>query len=364
MSGGAKRIGGRKAIESAVLPVLLERSGGKGAEATSKKEREMLRDVKLGGLRLAKRMGLFTLARSLTKCDVRILCYHGIWLGDDGFTGDSLFMSRAQFARRLAMIERLGMRVVSLADAVAAFEGQGKLPKNCIVITIDDGWYSTYTDMLPLLARHEMPATIYCDTASLQRGLPIPHVMAHYLLRRAPRVRKTARLEAIFAAATNLSIPAAERLTATRLLAQEINIDITPYLQKRAFHYMTPGELREAAKAGFDIQLHTHNHALGDHSPGKVREEIEANRRALVQLLGGDESRLCHFAYPSGEYCQQSAAVLEQLGMKSSSTLEFGLASLRTSRQMLPRLADGGQVSEIEFEAWLSGFMQLARPIY
>lgn len=256
------------------------------------------------------------------------------------------------------------MEVVSLADAVAAFEGRGKLPDNSVVITIDDGWYSTYKEMLPLLTHHQMPATIYCDTASLQRGLPIPHVMARYLVRLAPRVTDTGRLEAIFAAATNLSNPAAERLSATWLLAQELKIDVSPYLRKRVFDYMTPDELGEAAKSGFDIQLHTHNHTLGDHRPRKVREEIEANRRALIQLLGGEEGRFCHFAYPSGEHCPRSAVALERLGIASSTTLEFGLASSRTSRQMLPRFMDGEQMSELEFEACLSGFTELVRPIY
>lgn len=363
-SGSVNQPGKHKVSEPSHLRVPAGRHGAKNQAPNERKKPDVWRAIKLVSLQLAKSLRLFTLARLLTKGDVRILCYHGIWLGEDQFAGDSMFMSASEFARRLEIVKRLGMRVVSLADAVAAFEGKGKIPGYCIVITIDDGWYSTYKEMLPLLKRHKMPATIYCDTANLQRGLPIPHVMASYLLRLTPGVRKTERLESIFAAATNLRSPAAERLSATKLLAQELNIDISRYLEKRVFDYMTPGELREAARAGVDIQLHTHNHTLGDHFPGTVRDEIETNRRALVQLLGGEENRFCHFAYPSGEHRRQSADTLEQLGIASSTTLEFGLASPHTSRQMLPRFTDGEQVSELEFEAFLSGFMEIVRPFY
>lgn len=362
VTGGSGHLRDHSAIERAsLLPP--DQPDGKGGAPISRKKPEIWRALKLGSLRLAKFLGLFALSRSLTKHKVRILCYHGIWLGEEGFTGDSMFMSRTKFSRRLELIDRLNMPVVSLADAVAAFEGQGRLPDHCIVITIDDGWYSTYADMLPFLARRGMPATIYCDTASLQQGLPIPHVMAKYLRHLAPTVKETERLKDIFAAATNMSNSAAERLKSTKLLARELSIDISPYLQNRVFDYMTPGELREAAKAGFDIQLHTHNHTLGDHCSGMVREEIEANRCALFQLLGSDENQFCHFAYPSGEYSRRSASALKALGIASSTTLEIGLASPRTPRQMLPRFADGEQVSELELEAWLSGFMEFVRAV-
>jgi hypothetical protein len=112
-------------------------------------------------LATAKAAGLFGVARRRSAPAVRILCYHGLWLTEDGFGGDSMFMRAKTFRRRLEIIRREGYPVIPLADAVKALRGTGPtLPPAAVVITIDDGWWSTYTDMLPHLAAQGMPATL------------------------------------------------------------------------------------------------------------------------------------------------------------------------------------------------------------
>ena len=124
----------------------------------------------------AKAAGLFALARRRSAPAVRILCYHGIWLGDPIFPGDSMFMLSTTFRRRLQFLRRAGYPVVSLADAAAALNGSGPtLPPCAVVITIDDGWLSTYQEMLPALIELGMPATLYCVTAQLTNGRPIAY---------------------------------------------------------------------------------------------------------------------------------------------------------------------------------------------
>ena len=140
-----------------------------------------MKKLKLRFLRAAKSLGGFALARRFTSNGVRILCYHGIWLGRDSFPGDAMFMRAETFRNRLDTIRRLGYPVVPLDTAVAALEGKCQVPRNALAITIDDGWYSTYAEMLPALRERGMPATLYVDSEHLRTGLPVPHVMARYL---------------------------------------------------------------------------------------------------------------------------------------------------------------------------------------
>lgn len=313
----------------------------------------------------AKAAGLFDLARRRTAPAIRILCYHGLWLAGDGFGGDSMFMHADTFKRRLGILRREGYPVIPLAHAVKALRGEGpQLPPAAVVITIDDGWWSTFTGMLPALASHGMPATLYCDTAQLEGRQPIAHVMARYLdivtaatrkLGNAPLIDIAAAAEAR-TVARDLTRTMSERLVATHRLAHALGIDLQPYLSARAFDYMTPDELAAAAHEGLDVQLHTHRHTLGDMSAAVIAAEIAANRRALSAILDKPETQFTEFCYPSGVATLAAADVLSGLGLASSTTTRQGLAWPGMPMHLLPRLLDGENLSDIEFEAELSGF--------
>ena len=142
-------------------------------------------------LGLAKLLGLFRVARSLTANDVRVLCYHGSWAVGDGFRGDAMFMLPETFERRLDELERMGVNVIPLGVAVEAFRRRRRLPPASVVITIDDGWHSTWQTMIPALARRKLPATLYCDTAHLLENKPIAHLIALHLGKVVDQDRKT-----------------------------------------------------------------------------------------------------------------------------------------------------------------------------
>ena len=120
-------------------------------------------------LLFAKYSGLFALARVLTSRKTRVLAYHGIWLGEGHF-GNYLYMSAEKFAARMALLEKWGYPVVPFA---------GKSSKNSLdrcptAITIDDGWYSIWSAMLPVLERHNYPATVLSWFARHRKTAPSP----------------------------------------------------------------------------------------------------------------------------------------------------------------------------------------------
>lgn len=112
----------------------------------------------------AKRLGLFDAARALTRRRVRILHYSGLRLGDDPAAAGSLITPEV-FTRRLRLIRQWGYPVIPLDMAMAALDHKYVLATNAIVITIDGDHPSALSQMLPLLERHGMSATVYLDAA-------------------------------------------------------------------------------------------------------------------------------------------------------------------------------------------------------
>lgn len=315
----------------------------------------MMRPMKRAVLRFMRMTGLFALARWHSRRGIRILCYHGAWRGNDGFAGDSMFIDPATFQARLDALSRLGYSIVPLDQAIDGLAGTARLPPAAVVLTIDDGWYSFYSDMLPALCHRNLPATLYVDTQHLLSRRPIPHVMARYFT----LIAGCAESDAQVAADRTLDLDA--RLDHARTLGVTLGLDVDRYLENRVFDYMTPEDLAAAAANGLDIQLHTHGHTLGDFSAASVTAEITGNRAALSPILGTDPARLRHFCYPSGVHDRAAGPILARLGIASATTTEAGIAYPGMDRYFLPRLLDGENLSLLEFEAELAGIGDLLR---
>ena len=67
----------------------------------------------------------------------------------------------SKFREQLETIRELGLAVISMSDFIAWKKGEKTIPAKAIVITIDDGWKSVYTDAYPILKEFGYPYTIY-----------------------------------------------------------------------------------------------------------------------------------------------------------------------------------------------------------
>jgi peptidoglycan/xylan/chitin deacetylase (PgdA/CDA1 family) len=318
--------------------------------------------LKLGILWGLKVCGGFYVARRYNRGRVRILCYHGVWIADDEFGGDQMFIRPQTFESRLRLLNALKFRVISLDDAAEGLRGRKPLPHDAVVITIDDGWFGTFAYMVPALRQRGMPATLYCDSANLLSGTPVLHVMARYLanIHGAERSSDPA-VSRLVGLATDPGASNDVKQHALDALAESVGIDLEAYVQTRAFSYMSAAELKQAAAEGLSIELHTHNHSLHDFEPEKIAEEIETNRSVLGQILGRDPRSFTHFCYPSGATAAGAQKALERLGIRTATTLVAGLAAPADDPLLLPRLIDGDQRTALEFEAELCGVSALLR---
>lgn len=76
----------------------------------------------------------------------------------------------SKFRAQMEAIRQAGITVISMADFIAWKRGEKSLPPKCILIGIDDGWISTYTDAYPILREYKYPFTLYLYKNYLDGG--------------------------------------------------------------------------------------------------------------------------------------------------------------------------------------------------
>ena len=125
---------------------------------------------------------------------VSILCYHRF-----GAKEGRLVVTPEAFAEQLAYLARNDYRVIPLTDLIRFLEGKKSLPKRAVVITIDDGYASSYKYAYPLLKKYRFPATafIYSDFIGASDALSwdqMQEMMASGLIDVQPHTKTHANL--------------------------------------------------------------------------------------------------------------------------------------------------------------------------
>lgn len=325
---------------------------------------------------LLKWSGFFHISRRLTQDRVRILCYHGVWMLDGHF-GNFINISPKKFENRIKWLSNSPYRIISLEEAVRNLK-EDSVDRNSVVITIDDGWYSTYKFMEPVLSETDLPATIYVTTESVDNQLPVYHLMLRAMLHVSNNERLKLSKHGVLGTTVEFDISdtVSANTASDKILdlarhdgkdlvkdlcyeiAPELGIDIDSWVSSRQFGNMTYDELREMQGKGFDIQLHMHAHRFDVTRPDETMRDLRKNRARLQQELSCSPQ---HFCYPSGVYSEHMFPRLSADGIASATTTEIGLAGSGDSPLAYKRILDGENVSQIEFEAELSGALELIR---
>ena len=322
---------------------------------------------------VAKFFGLFQVARYITRDGLRIICYHGVAVAEEYEYRSRLFIRKELFRRRIEYLRCKCYPILPLGEAVEALT-QGPLPPCATVITMDDGWEGVYSVALPIIKELEIPVTLYVPTFYVEHRMPVFTVTLSYLFWRTkarqvelPRglgiFALDSKAEQAEAVAQELggALPAADRLKFLKEMAEALDVSFEEIETQHLFRALDEQQLRQLADAGVDIQLHSHSHQWSvDDSRTTVEAEIADNRRFLENVVSRP---LEHFCYPSGIYGPHQGEWLAALGVKSATTIEPGLNYPDTPRFALRRLVDGHPVSDIEFEAEITGFMEIVRAL-
>jgi peptidoglycan/xylan/chitin deacetylase (PgdA/CDA1 family) len=101
-----------------------------------------------------------------TKAQVVVLCYHRL----EGKAGGALSIEPALFEQQLQKIKESGLAVISMQDFLAWRRGEKNIPPKSVVITIDDGYVSSYDVGWPLLKKYGFPFTMYVYLNYIEKG--------------------------------------------------------------------------------------------------------------------------------------------------------------------------------------------------
>jgi peptidoglycan/xylan/chitin deacetylase (PgdA/CDA1 family) len=337
----------------------------------------MYQTAKRQFLRLCRATGLFRISRRLVASRLLILCYHGFDLGGESRFRPKLFMTGETFAARLRALRERKAVILGLSEALTRL-GQGTLPANSVVITIDDGFHSVYAVALPILEKFQVPATVYVTSYHALKATPVFRLVVQYMFWKTERsvlecgewtwlaegrsvaLTPSAKraLEARMIGYGEAMSSEDERQTLLAQLGDRLGVDYAELASRRSFTLMTTDEIARASRRGMDVQLHTHRHRFPAGDVSACAQEIGDNRAALAPHVAHP---LVHFCYPSGEWSPTHWPVLQAAGIASATTCDRGFNSAGTPPLGLKRFLDGENVSMIEFEAELSGFAHFLR---
>ncbi len=87
---------------------------------------------------------------------VPILCYHRF-----GSKPSQLAVTPAAFEAQMDYLARNGYHVIPLSRLIGFLERGEPVPRKSVVLTIDDGYRSTYEVAFPILRKHGFPATVF-----------------------------------------------------------------------------------------------------------------------------------------------------------------------------------------------------------
>ena len=334
--------------------------------------------AKRGFLLACKWLGLFGLARFATRRGLRILCYHGFSFSDESNFRPKLFMRPETFQTRMQFLASHKYPVMSLEQACDGLS-KGSLPGDAVAVTIDDGFFSVYQSAWPILRMQSFPVTLYVTSYYVEKQNPIFRLALQYMFWKTKRetldckdlgvplsggrplrpekAKEETLWEFIRFGESQLDEPG--RCKLAEELGKRLAVEYSTISKSRGLTLMNAEEIRRAAEEGLDIQLHTHRHNLPDNSD-LVQREILDNRRCLEPLAG---KKLQHLCYPSGIWSQRHWPWLESLGIVTATTCDPGLNYPQTPRLGLRRFLDGENISQIEFEAELSGFSEILRSV-
>jgi peptidoglycan/xylan/chitin deacetylase (PgdA/CDA1 family) len=334
----------------------------------------MLKFLKSGTLFTCKYLGLFRLmaASPWRQKRLLILCYHGLSLKDE-HEWRPLFIAPKFFRRRMEILARGRYNVLPLNLAIELLEA-GTLPPKSVVITFDDGFHDFYQEGLPVLRHFEFPATVYQTTYYSDHPFPVFNLVLSYLFWRA-RGRSLSGSEfeipndfslstesdredavkAIREFARDRKYTPDQKDELAARIAGQLGVDYAEIRRRRMLQLMSAAEIGEISSQGIDIQLHTHRHRVPFDEKLFMRE-IRDNREWISLKTA---TRASHFCYPSGVYREEFLPWLRTEHVVSATTCESGFASRRCESLLLPRFLDTMNVTEIDFEGWLTGVSSL-----
>lgn len=117
--------------------------------------------------------------------------------------------------------------------------------------------------------------------------------------------------------------------------------------------FLTPSQLRELSRAGFEIGSHSATHAfLSGLDDTSLQREIVDSKRQLEDIVG---SRVVHLSCPGGRWSRRVAAFAREAGYATVATSRIGTNGATSDPHALARCAIQRDTTTKAFDAFCRG---------
>jgi len=324
--------------------------------------------------------------RWLARDGPTVVTYHGILPEGYRFYDvplDGHLITAEAFERQIRLL-RAKYSLISPGEFARWSEGRSELPPRAVLLTCDDGLLNSFTDMLPIIAKLDVPFLFFVTGAScsdrastlwyeqlyiwLLRGgrklvLRVPWQPEPLLVQGRTQVNQLWR-EVI----GKLSrLDASSRNQLLKDLRTQISISEnweSKYSHnaplRRIFCMLNATELRKLVEAGVSIGAHTMSHPMLSKMPADLAfEEIAQSRMCLEQALGIEVWAL---SFPFGN---SEAVSARESDLARQAGFKFAFMNVENASSgdyfSFPRVHVSAGMSLAEFEAHVSGFYRSIR---
>jgi peptidoglycan/xylan/chitin deacetylase (PgdA/CDA1 family) len=225
---------------------------------------------------------------------VPVLSYHDF----SHAVSNKMTVTKAAFEEQMKFLKENGYRVITMDQLFGFLEFSIQIPRKSVVITIDDGWRSTYDIALPVLKEYGYPATLFIYTDLI--------------------------------------------VGSDKTLSWEL--------------------VKELSDNGIDIQCHskTHRHLTAMDSEDSFRKYFEDMEKEITESVSLIKKKLNrdvkYFAYPYGETSHLFIELLKKHGFRGAFTVKRGSNPFFTSTFRVSRSMIYGEYTLKQFEDNLNVF--------
>jgi glycosyltransferase involved in cell wall biosynthesis/peptidoglycan/xylan/chitin deacetylase (PgdA/CDA1 family) len=307
-------------------------------------------------------------ARSQRGSSGLILMYHRVQKLSDPW---GLNVRPEYFAEHLEVIRRYG-RPWPLGRAVHALQ-QGALPPRTIVITFDDGYRDNLLSAKPLLEQHDIPATLFLTTGSIEGKSEFWWDELERILLQTETLPRTLQLMMRQVAGQwELSDASSSRLRLYYELHERLQPlthngrqDIMNQLRlwagvnsavRESHQCLSREDVIELHRGGlFEIGSHTVTHPLLTSLPAESqRTEIQDGKSELENILGHE---VTGFAYPYGQCTTETLELVRAAGFLCGCSVASAIVAPDADPFNLPRVKVEDWDGE-RFGRWLSDWFK------
>ena len=215
------------------------------------------------------------------KGGVPILTYHQV----NDIDKNASTLTVEQFDAQMKYLSEGGYNVITPDELLNAWEGNGTLPQNPVVITFDDAHIDMYQNVFPILQKYNLRATFFLVTDF---------------------------------------------------------VNLYP-------NYLTWDQAREMQASGLaDIESHTLNHKNLTEitSRDKLWDQLYGSKQAIEWYLKKPANFI---AYPDGLYTVEAENLSKEVGYRAAFVMDYGLAHKEPQRYVLDRIPILGSNSHTLF---------------